>query len=116
MGERRLMDAKTAKAALLYLVQASEGRRQLEVDFFGGEPLINFDVVKEAVAYGRQLEKEYNKVIRFTITTNAYHVTDDMIDFINKEMKNLVISIDGRKEIHDAERKNAAGQGVTIRL
>lgn len=110
-GERGIMSVDTAKAALDFLMERSKGRRQLEVDFFGGEPLINFDMVKEAVKYGRELEKKFNKVIRFTITTNAYHVTDDMEQFINAEMKNLVISIDGRKEVHDAERKNAAGAG-----
>lgn len=111
MGERSLMSEDVGKAALDFLMEQSKGRKHLEVDFFGGEPLINFDVVKKLTAYERELEKKHDKVIRFTMTTNAYHVTDEMIDFINREMKNLVISIDGRKEIHDAERKNAAGQG-----
>ena len=111
MGKRAMMTKEVARAALDFLMEQSAGRKHLEVDFFGGEPLINFEVVKDAVAYGRDLEKEYGKTIRFTMTTNAYHVTDEMIEFINREMKNLVISIDGRKEIHDAERKNAAGQG-----
>lgn len=110
-GERGLMSKETAKAALDFLIEHSAGRHQLEVDFFGGEPLINFETVKFATQYGRELEKKYNKTIRFTMTTNAYHVTDEMVDFINSEMKNLVISIDGRKEIHDAERKNAEGKG-----
>ena len=110
-GERGLMTKEVARAALDFLVEQSQGRKHLEVDFFGGEPLINFAVVQDAVAYGRELEKKYGKIIRFTLTTNAYHVTDEMIDFINREMKNLVISIDGRQEVHDAQRKNAAGQG-----
>lgn len=111
MGDRALMSEQVAKKALDFLMQQSKGRRHLEVDFFGGEPLINFGVVKKTVEYGRQLEKEFNKEIRFTLTTNAYHVTDEMADFINREMKNLVISIDGREHIHNAERKNAAGEG-----
>lgn len=116
MGNRELMSEQVAKAALDFLVQRSKGRVQLEVDFFGGEPLINFDVVKAAVAHGRELEKKYGKIIRFTMTTNAYAVTDEMEQFINSEMKNLVISIDGRKEIHDRERKNAAGKGSYDRV
>jgi uncharacterized protein len=92
-------------------MRSSGSRKHLEVDFFGGEPLINFDVVRQAVAYGRELEKQYGKEIRFTMTTNAYHVTPEMADFINGEMKNLVISIDGRKETHDALRKTADGRG-----
>ncbi len=110
-GSRELMPLETAKQALLFLVQNSENRHNLEVDFFGGEPLLNFDVVRGAVEYGRELEKQYDKNIRFTITTNAYHVTDEMADFINAEMKNLVISIDGRRDVHDAMRPNAAGAG-----
>lgn len=110
-GKRAYMTREVARAALDFLMRQSQGRRQLEVDFFGGEPLINFDVVKDAVAYGRQLEKEFGKEIRFTMTTNAYHVTDEMADFINREMKNLVISVDGRECVHDAQRKNAAGEG-----
>jgi len=110
-GGRELMSIEVAKRALLYLVEHSQNRHNLEVDFFGGEPLLNFDVVRQAVIYGRELEKRYNKNIRFTITTNAYHVTDEMASFINAEMKNLVISIDGRQEVHDAMRPNAAGKG-----
>jgi len=111
MGDRSLMSARVGRAALDFLMEQSQGRRHLEVDFFGGEPLINFGVVKDITAYGRELEKKHGKTIRFTLTTNGYHITDEMTDFINREMKNLVISIDGRREIHDAERKNAAGQG-----
>lgn len=110
-GSRELMPLETAKRALLFLAKNSGNRRNLEVDFFGGEPLLNFNVVRGAVEYGRELEKQYDKNIRFTITTNAYHVTDEMADFINAEMKNLVISIDGRREVHDVMRPNAAGAG-----
>ncbi|MGI6153736.1 MAG: thioether cross-link-forming SCIFF peptide maturase [Christensenellaceae bacterium] len=109
--ERGLMEYATAKAALDFLVKNSGNRKNLEVDFFGGEPLLNFEVLKKTVEYGRELEKKHNKTIRFTLTTNAYHVTDEMVGFINREMKNIVISIDGRGEVHDALRKNAAGQG-----
>lgn len=108
---RALMNLKTAKASLDFLVENSGNRHNLEVDFFGGEPLMNFDVIKETVKYGRVLEAAYNKNIRFTLTTNAYHVTDEMIAFMNDEMKNVVISVDGRKEVHNSLRKNAAGQG-----
>lgn len=114
--ERALMSIETAKAAMDFLVKNSGNRRNLEVDFFGGEPLINFDVVKQTVAYGRQLEKEHDKNIRFTMTTNAYHVTDEIADFLNKEMKNIVISMDGRKEVHDSMRKNAAGEATYDRV
>jgi len=110
-GGREIMPLKIAERALLYLAENSGNRHNLEVDFFGGEPLLNFEVVRGAVLYGRALEKKYNKNIRFTMTTNAYRVTDEMADFINAEMKNLVISIDGRREVHDAMRPNAGGQG-----
>ena len=110
-GERALMDLDTAKASIDFLISHSGNRRNLEVDFFGGEPLMNFEVVKKIVEYGREQEKLHNKNIRFTLTTNAYHVTDEMAEFINKEMKNVVISIDGRKEVHDKMRKNVAGEG-----
>ncbi len=110
-GTRALMSIETAKAAIDFLIAHSGGRRNLEVDFFGGEPLMNFDVVRETVNYGREQEKLHGKNIRFTLTTNAYHVTDEMADFINCEMKNVVISMDGRKEVHDKMRKNVAGEG-----
>ncbi|MEA4853946.1 MAG: thioether cross-link-forming SCIFF peptide maturase [Christensenella sp.] len=115
-GTRALMDLKTAKASLDFLISHSGNRRNLEVDFFGGEPLMNFDVVKKTVEYGRELEKKFNKNFRFTLTTNAYHVTDEMADFINREMKNVVISIDGRKEVHDKMRKNVVGEGSYDRV
>jgi len=111
MGDRAMMTKEVARAAIDFLMVRSKNRKHLEVDLFGGEPLINFDVVKDVVAYGREQQEKFGKEIRFTLTTNAYHVTDEMADFINKEMKNLVISVDGRKEVHDAQRKNAAGKG-----
>ena len=110
-GERKKMSAEVAKKALLMLVKKSGTRKNLEVDFFGGEPLINFEAVKEAVIYGRRIEKEYNKNFRFTITTNAYNFPEEYMDFINKEMKNVVISIDGRKQTHDSLRKTVSGGG-----
>ena len=110
-GKAALMDEQTAKTALDFLVAQSQNRVNLEVDFFGGEPTLNFDVVQKAVAYGRQLEARTGKNIRFTLTTNAYAITDDMAGFINKEMKNLVVSIDGREEVHNRERIDAGGRG-----
>ena len=103
-GGRMLMPFETAKAALDMLIARSGGRYHLEVDLFGGEPLMNWEVVKKIVAYGRELEKEHNKHINFTITTNGVALDDEKIDFINREMFNVVISIDGRKEVHDALR------------
>ncbi|MBR0136361.1 MAG: 4Fe-4S cluster-binding domain-containing protein, partial [Clostridia bacterium] len=103
-GGRMLMPFETAKAALDMLIKRSAGRYHLEVDLFGGEPLMNWEVVKQIVAYGRELEKEHNKHINFTITTNGVALDDEKIDFINREMFNVVLSIDGRREIHDALR------------
>lgn len=108
-GEKASMSIETAKAALDYLIDNSGNRMNLEVDFFGGEPLMNLDVVKQAVAYGRMLERLHNKNFRFTITTNALNLNDDVIDFFNKEMYNVVISIDGRKDVHNSVRKTAGG-------
>ena len=113
-GERGLMSLETGKKALDFLVKASGSRRNLEVDFFGGEPLLNFGVVKELVAYGRSLEKENNKNFRFTITTNGVLLDDEKMEFINKEMDNLVLSIDGRKEVHDRMRPFKGGQDKDI--
>ena len=110
-GKRLLMPAEIGKKALDFLVARSGSRRHLEVDFFGGEPMLNFPVVKELVAYGRELEKKHGKVFRFTITTNAYSLTDEDIDYFNREMSNVVLSVDGRKETHDAMRPTADGQG-----
>ena len=101
---RMLMSLDTAKKAIDFLIENSGSRHNLELDFFGGEPLMNFDVVKETVKYARSLEKKYNKNFRFTITTNGLLLTDDKIDFINKEMSNVVLSLDGRKEVNDRLR------------
>ena len=110
-GERSLMSLEVGKKALDFLVRASKGRTNLEVDFFGGEPLMNFEVVKKIVEYGRSLEKEHNKKFRFTLTTNGMLLNDEVLEFANKEMGNLVLSIDGRKSIHDAMRPRRGGQG-----
>ena len=110
-GHRSLMSSKVGKAAIDFLIKASGKRRNLEVDFFGGEPLMNFGVVKEIVEYGREQEKLYNKNFRFTITTNGILLDDDVIDYININMHNVVISLDGRKEINDMMRPRAGGQG-----
>lgn len=110
-GERALMSFETGKQALDFLVANSGTRRNLEVDFFGGEPLMNFDVVKQMVEYARSIEKEHNKNFRFTLTTNGMLIDDDVIDFANREMSNVVLSLDGRKEIHDRYRVDYAGNG-----
>lgn len=110
-GERDVMSLEVGKRALDFLVENSGSRHNLEVDFFGGEPLMNFDVVKELVAYARSIEKEHNKNFRFTLTTNGVLVNDDVIDFANKECSNVVLSLDGRKEIHDRYRVDYAGNG-----
>lgn len=111
MGHRELMSVEVGKAAIDYLIRYSRGRHNLEVDFFGGEPLMNFDVVKEVVNYARSLEKEHDKLFRFTITTNGILLNDDKIDFINREMSNVVLSIDGRKEVNDPMRPRVDGRG-----
>jgi uncharacterized protein len=108
---RELMSVDVAKKALELLVKNSPGRRRVEVDFFGGEPLMNFETVRETVEYGRKLEKEYRKKISYTITTNGTILNDDIKDFINDNMDNVVISIDGRKKVHDAARKYRSGKG-----
>lgn len=110
-GDALLMDLETGKKALKFLCENSGNRRNLEVDFFGGEPLMNFDVVKNLVHYGREIEKEYNKNFRFTITTNGILLTDDKIDFINEHMDNVVLSLDGRKEINDNIRPTVNDKG-----
>lgn len=110
-GDRALMSFEVGKRALDFLVENSGTRHNLEVDFFGGEPLMNFQVVKDLVAYARSIEKEKNKNFRFTLTTNGMLVDDDVIDFANKEMSNVVLSLDGRKEIHDKYRVDYAGNG-----
>ncbi len=108
---RKLMDFETGKNAIDFLLEKSGNRKNLELDFFGGEPLMNFDTVKKIVEYARSREKEYGKNFRFTITTNGMLLTDDKIDFINKEMSNVVLSIDGRKEVNDRIRKRVDGSG-----
>lgn len=110
-GERAVMSFEVGKQALDFLVANSGTRRNLEVDFFGGEPLMNWDVVKQLVAYARSIEKERNKNFRFTLTTNGLLIDDEVIDFLNKEMSNVVLSLDGRKEVHDLFRKDYAGNG-----
>ena len=110
-GDRAVMSFETGKRALDFLVENSGTRRNLEVDFFGGEPLLNFDVVKKLVEYARSIEKQKNKNFRFTLTTNGMLIDDDVIDFANKEMSNVVLSLDGRKEIHDRFRVDYAGRG-----
>ena len=110
-GERALMSFEVGKQALDFLIASSGSRRNLEVDFFGGEPLMNWDVVKQLVAYGREQEKIHNKNFRFTLTTNGMLIDDDVIDFANREMHNVVLSLDGRKEIHDRLRKTPSGKG-----
>jgi len=110
-GERAIMSLDVAKRALDFLIENSGTRRNLEVDFFGGEPLMNFDMLKELVAYARSIEKEHNKNFRFTLTTNGMLIDDDVIEFANKEMSNVVLSLDGRKEVHDRYRVDYAGNG-----
>ncbi|MDD7402374.1 MAG: thioether cross-link-forming SCIFF peptide maturase [Butyribacter sp.] len=108
---RKLMPFEIGKAAIDFLLEKSVGRENLEVDFFGGEPLMNFEVVKQIVAYARSKEEEYGKHFSFTITTNGMLLNDDNIDFINKEMHNVVLSIDGRREVNDRMRVRADGTG-----
>ncbi|MDE7464607.1 MAG: 4Fe-4S cluster-binding domain-containing protein, partial [Clostridiales bacterium] len=108
--ERCNMDFKTAKAAIDMLVEASGKRRNLEIDFFGGEPMLDIDVIKKTVSYARSIEKERGKNFRFTITTNSFKLSDDDIKFFNEQMYNVVISIDGRKHVHDRVRKTVGGQ------
>lgn len=110
-GERALMPFEVGKRALDFLIENSGSRHNLEVDFFGGEPLMNFEVVKKLVKYAREQEKLHNKNFRFTLTTNGLLIDDDVIAFVNKEMSNVVLSLDGRKEVHDSLRKTISGQG-----
>ena len=115
-GDRAIMSFEVGKQAFDYLIKNSGTRRNLEVDFFGGEPLMNFDVVKQLVAYAREIEKEHNKNFRFTLTTNGLLIDDDVIQFANKEMSNVVLSLDGRKEIHDRYRVDYSGNGSWDRI
>lgn len=110
-GERAVMSFETGKRALDFLIENSGSRKNLEVDFFGGEPLMNFKVVKQLVEYARSVEKEHGKNFRFTLTTNGVLIDDEVIDFCNKEMSNVVLSLDGRKEVHDRLRVDYQGNG-----
>ena len=110
-GDRAIMSFEVGKRAFDFLIENSGTRRNLEVDFFGGEPLMNWDVVTQLVAYARSIEKQHNKNFRFTLTTNGLLIDDEVIDFLNKEMSNVVLSLDGRQEVHDLFRKDYAGNG-----
>lgn len=110
-GRRALMSFEVGKKALDFLIANSGSRRNLEVDFFGGEPLMNFEVVKQLVAYGREQEKIHNKNFRFTLTTNGVLLNDDILEFLNKEMANVVLSIDGREEVNNKMRPFRNGKG-----
>lgn len=110
-GDRALMSFEVGARALDFLIENSGNRVNLEVDFFGGEPLMNWDVVKQLVAYARGREKACNKNFRFTLTTNGLLLNDEVMDFANREMHNVVLSLDGRREVHDLLRKTYAGEG-----
>ena len=115
-GCAEVMSEDVAKAAIDFLIAHSGTRHNLELDFFGGEPLMNFDVVRKTVEYARSLEAKHNKRFRFTMTTNGMLLTDEISEYLNKEMHNVVLSLDGRKEINDAMRPNAAGHGSYDRI
>lgn len=110
-GKRSLMSFEVGKKAIDFLIKNSGSRKNLEIDFFGGEPLMNFEVVKEIVEYARSIEKQHNKNFRFTITTNGVLLNEEIQNYINENMHNVVLSIDGRKEINDLMRVRAGGQG-----
>ena len=110
-GRRALMSYEVGKKALDFLIANSGTRRNLEVDFFGGEPTMNFEVVKQLVAYGREQEKLHDKNFRFTLTTNGLLLNDEIMEFANKEMSNVVLSLDGRKEVNDRMRPFRKGAG-----
>ncbi len=110
-GDRAVMSFEVGKRALDFLIENSGSRHNLEVDFFGGGPLMNFQVVKDLVPYARSIQKQHNKNFRFTLTTNGVLIDKDVIDFANKEMSNVVLSLDGRKEVHDKYRVDYAGNG-----
>ncbi len=115
-GDRAVMSFEVGKQALDFLMEHSGARRNLEVDFFGGEPLMNWQVVKDLVHYARSVEKERGKNFRFTLTTNGVLIDDDVIDFANREMHNVVLSLDGRREVHDRFRVDYAGKGSWERI
>ncbi len=110
-GDRALMSFEVGKQAFDFLIANSGNRKNLEVDFFGGEPLMNFDVVKQLVEYARSIEKQHNKNFRFTLTTNGVLLDDEVTEFLNREMDNVVLSLDGRKEVHDRFRRDYTGKG-----
>ncbi|BFL72364.1 thioether cross-link-forming SCIFF peptide maturase [Anaerococcus nagyae] len=110
-GPDAIMTTETAKKAIDFLIENSGNHYNLDVDFFGGEPLMNWDVVKETVDYARNLEEKYNKHFNFTLTTNGMLLDDDKIEYLNENMKNVVLSLDGRREIHDEFRKTIGGKG-----
>ena len=110
-SRREFMSLETAKKAIDFLIANSGDRRVLETDFFGGEPLMNFDVVKETVYYAKAEAAKRGKEFRFTLTTNGLLLKDEIAEFLNREMDNVVLSLDGRKEVHDAVRKTANGKG-----
>ena len=110
-GERALMSFEVGKRALDFLIENSGTRRNLEVDFFGGEPSLNFEVVKKLVEYAREVEGKHGKNFRFTYTTNGMILTDEMIEFVNRECHNVVLSLDGRKEVNDHFRRDYLGRG-----
>ncbi len=112
-GGRKLMSLETAKAGIDFLLEKSGTRKRLEVDFFGGEPLLNFDVIKETVRYGREKEKALGKRIGFTMTTNGVLLNDENIEYLNENMDNVVVSLDGRPEVNDRMRKFVGGKGTT---
>lgn len=116
LGQRSLMNLEVGKRAIDFLIENSGNRRNLEVDFFGGEPLMNFDVVKGVVEYAREREKETGKNFRFTLTTNAMILDEDNRKYINENMHNIVLSLDGRKEVNDAVRKRVDGSGSYDRI
>ncbi len=115
-GDRALMSFEVGRRALDFLIESSGTRTNLEVDFFGGEPLMNWDVCKRLVAYARTQEPIHHKNFRFTLTTNGMLIDDDVIDFANREMSNVVLSLDGRKEVHDRLRRDYAGNGSYDRI
>lgn len=115
-GQRAMMPVDTGKRAIDFLIRNAGERRNLEVDFFGGEPLMNFTLVRKVVEYARSLERQHGKNFRFTITTNGMLLDDDKIDFINREMANVVLSVDGRPDVHDRVRKCPDGSGSYARV
>ncbi len=115
-GEQALMPLETGKRAIDFLIENSGSRRNLEVDFFGGEPLLNWQMVKDVVAYARSIEKDHGKHFRFTLTTNGVLIDDDVIEFTNREMDNVVLSLDGRQHVHDRFRVDIGGKGSYDRV